>query len=57
MPIDIFSKRQKRLRGEMPDVYQYDTLPGGLRTQVPRPECRGRSTVAKMAARFAASAG
>ena len=35
MPIlDIFSKRQKRLRGEMPDVYQYDTLPDGLRTQV-----------------------
>ena len=35
MPIfDIFSKRQKRLRGEIPDVYQYDTLPDGLRTQV-----------------------
>ena len=37
MPIlDIFSKRQKRLRGEMPDVYQYDTLPDGLRAQVVR---------------------
>ena len=37
MPIfDIFSKRQKRLKGEMPDVYQYDTLPDGLRTQVVR---------------------
>lgn len=37
MPIfDIFSKRQKRLRGETPDVYQYDTLPDGLRVQVVR---------------------
>ena len=31
---DIFSKRQKRLRGESPDVYQYDELPRSLRTQV-----------------------
>ena len=35
MPIhDIFSKRQKRLRGELPDVYQYDTIPHRLRVQV-----------------------
>ncbi|WP_111561611.1 STM4504/CBY_0614 family protein [Rhizobium sp.] len=31
---DIFSKRQKRLRGEVPDVYQYDEISGKLRTQV-----------------------
>lgn len=30
---DIFSKRQKRLRNEVPDVYQYDVLPNPLRTQ------------------------
>ena len=35
MPIyDIYSKRQKRLRGELPDVYQYDTIPIELRHQV-----------------------
>ena len=35
MPIfDIFSKRQKRLRGEVPDVYVYDELPGPLRVQI-----------------------
>ena len=35
MPIyDIFSKRQKRLRGELPDVYQYDIIPQELRVQV-----------------------
>ena len=35
MPItDIFSKRQKRLRGEFPDVYQYETIPEGLRYQI-----------------------
>ena len=35
MPIyDIFSKRQKRLRGEFPDVYQYETIPIALRNQV-----------------------
>ncbi len=32
--IDIFSKRQKRLRGEVPDVYQYETIPNELRVQV-----------------------
>ena len=35
MPIfDIFSKRQKRLRGEVPDVYTYDNLPNPLRVQI-----------------------
>ena len=35
MPIlDIFSKRQKKLRGETPDVYQYDRLPEPLRVQI-----------------------
>ena len=35
MPIfDIFSKRQKRQRGEVPDVYQYETIPQELRVQV-----------------------
>ncbi|MER8672197.1 hypothetical protein NKH45_34935 [Mesorhizobium sp. M1156] len=31
---DIFSKRQKRQRGEMPDVYQYETIPEPLRVQI-----------------------
>ena len=31
---DIFSKRQKRLRGELPDVYTYDNLPHSLRVQI-----------------------
>lgn len=35
MPIfDLFSKRQKQLRGEMPDVYSYDALPKTLRVQI-----------------------
>ena len=35
MPIfDIFSKRQKKLRGEVPDVYVYDNLPNPLRVQI-----------------------
>lgn len=35
MPIhDIYSKRQKRLRGEVPDVYEYETIPSTLRVQV-----------------------
>ena len=35
MPVvDIFSKRQKRLQGELPDVYQYETIPQALRNQV-----------------------
>ena len=31
---DLFSKRQKKLRGEVPDVYSYDSIPKELRTQV-----------------------
>jgi hypothetical protein len=31
---DLFSKRQKRLRGEVPDVYQYDTIANPLRVQI-----------------------
>jgi hypothetical protein len=31
---DLFSKRQKRLRGEVPDVYQYDKIPKELRVQI-----------------------
>ncbi len=35
MPIvDLFSKRQARLRGEMPDVYRYDEVPETLRAQL-----------------------
>lgn len=35
MPIvEIFSRRQKRQRGEFPDVYQYNTVPGPLRVQI-----------------------
>ncbi len=31
---DLFSKKQKRLRGEVSDVYQYDELPQALRVQI-----------------------
>lgn len=31
---DLFSKRQKKLRGESPDVYSYDTIPLPLRVQI-----------------------
>jgi hypothetical protein len=31
---EIFSKRQKRLRGEVPDVFTYDNIPPQLRIQV-----------------------
>jgi len=31
---DLFSKRQKRLRGEVPDVYTYDSIPEPLRVQI-----------------------
>ncbi len=31
---DIFSKRQKKLRGEMPDVYSYNTISQPLRVQI-----------------------
>jgi len=35
MPIlDLFSKRQRRLRGEVPDVYEYEHIPEPLRVQV-----------------------
>lgn len=35
MPIfDLFSKRQKKLRGEVPDVYSYDSIPEPLRVQI-----------------------
>ena len=30
----LFSKRQKRLRGEVPDVYTYDEIPKPLRVQI-----------------------
>jgi len=32
--LDIFSKRQKRLRGETPDVFMYDRIPQELRVQI-----------------------
>lgn len=32
--LDIFSKRQKRLRDEVPEVYCYDKLPDELRVQI-----------------------
>ena len=31
---NIYSKRQKRLRGDLPDVYQYDNMPHPFRVQV-----------------------
>ena len=31
---DLFSKRQKRLRSEVPDVYRYDDIPQTLRVQI-----------------------
>jgi len=32
--LDLFSKRQKQFRGEMPEVYQYETIPNPLRVQI-----------------------
>lgn len=32
--VDLFSKRQKQLRGEVLDVYKYDTIPTQLRVQI-----------------------
>lgn len=32
--VELFSKRQKKLRGEIPDVYQYEKIPNQLRVQV-----------------------
>jgi hypothetical protein len=35
MPVfDLYSKRQKKLRGEVPDIYQYDDIPRELRVQI-----------------------
>lgn len=34
--LDLFSKRQKRRRGDTPDVYVYDILPTNLRIQIIR---------------------
>ena len=31
---DLFSKRQKKLQGETPDVYVYDDMPEPLRVQI-----------------------
>jgi len=31
---DLFSKRQKKLRGEVPEVYQYDDFPQSFRVQI-----------------------
>lgn len=31
---ELFSKRQKALRGDVPDVYTYDDLPNALRVQI-----------------------
>ena len=31
---ELFSKRQKKLRGEIPDVYQYENLEQNFRVQV-----------------------
>jgi len=32
--MELFSKRQKKLRGQVPDVYQYDDIPDPLRVQI-----------------------
>jgi hypothetical protein len=35
MPIyDLFSKRRKRVTGDVPDVYSYDQIPQNLRAQI-----------------------
>ena len=34
MRYELFSKRQQRVRGEVPDVYQYEDIPQALRVQV-----------------------
>lgn len=31
---ETYSKRQKRLRGDAPDVYTYDEIPYGLKVQI-----------------------
>lgn len=37
--LDIYSKRQNKLRGGEPDVYQYDHLPAPLRVQIVHAMC------------------
>lgn len=32
--LELFSKRQKRLRGEVPDVYVYEEIPSSFRVQI-----------------------
>jgi len=32
--IELYSKRQKRLRGEVPEIYIYDSIPQALRVQI-----------------------
>lgn len=34
MEYEIFSTRQQRLKGELPDTYQYETIPDELRVQI-----------------------
>ena len=34
MIFDLFSKRQKKLKGDVPDVYTYDNVPNALRVQI-----------------------
>lgn len=34
MEYEIYSKRQQRLKGEIPDTYQYKTIPDELRVQI-----------------------
>lgn len=34
MIFDLFSKRQKKLRGDVPDIYNYDDVPNTLRVQI-----------------------
>ena len=34
MEYEIFSKRQQRMQGEIPDTYQYETIPRELRVQI-----------------------
>lgn len=31
---DLFSKRQKKLRGDVSDVYTYDDIPRSLKVQI-----------------------
>ena len=34
MLLNLFSRRQRKLRGEVPDVYRYDEVPQALRVQI-----------------------